>query len=273
MSPMTLRFDEAAARRVETSYLTPDVIEQRRQVVAALSLQPGESVLDIGSGPGLLAVELAAEVGPNGRVHGTDISQSMLALAAARLVPAHAAPLSFHLAGANALPFADASIDVAVSTQVLEYVEDVVAALAEVRRVLRPGGRLLVLDTDWDSIVWHSREEARMQRVLQVWDEHLVDAHLPRTLAATLEHVGFRVEPPWIIPLFNVGYAESTYSAGLIPTVAAFVTGRGGLTADEVRDWAAELLGLGPAYFFSLNRYVFVARKPDVGNSVPGSAP
>ncbi|MDQ3464872.1 MAG: methyltransferase domain-containing protein [Actinomycetota bacterium] len=259
---MTLHFDAAAARRVETSYLTPDVIEQRRQVIAALHLQPGESVLDIGSGPGLLAVDLAVEVGPHGSVAGTDISDSMLALAAARSIPAGAAPLTFQQAGAKALPFPDDSFDVAVSTQVLEYVADIPGALAEMRRVLCPGGRALVLDTDWDSVVWHSSDVSLMQRVLTVWDEHLVDPHLPRTLLGSLKGAGFDVEPPWIIPLFNVGYAEATYSGGLIPTVAAFVTGRGGLTADVVDTWTADLRDLGPAYFFSLNRYVFLARKP-----------
>ncbi|MBA3419594.1 MAG: methyltransferase domain-containing protein [Geodermatophilaceae bacterium] len=257
-----LQFGEASARRVETSYLTPDVVEQRRQVIAALGLQRGESVLDIGSGPGLLAVEMAAAVGSRGRVSGTDISPSMLALAADRSIPADAAPVEFQRAGVDALPFPDDSFDAAVSTQVLEYVEVIPGALTEMHRVLRPGGRALVLDTDWDSIVWHSGDVPRMRRVLAVWDEHLIDPHLPRTLLGSLQRAGFDVERPWIIPLFNVGYAEATYSGGLIPTIAAYVTGRGGLTAEVIEAWAADLRALGPAYFFSLNRYVFLAHKP-----------
>ncbi|MBA2553047.1 MAG: methyltransferase domain-containing protein [Geodermatophilaceae bacterium] len=257
-----LEFDEASARRVETSYLTPNVVDQRRQVIAALDLHPGESVLDIGSGPGLLSVEMAGAVGPAGRVTGTDISQSMLDMAARRTGPAGAAPVTFHRAGVEALPFPDAVFDAAVATQVLEYVGDVAAALREMHRVLRPGGRALVLDTDWDSIVWHCHDVPRMQRVLAAWDEHLVDPHLPRTLVGALEQAGFQVEQPWIIPLLNVGYAEATYSGGLIPTIAAYVTGRGGLTAEDVDAWTAELRDLGSAYFFSLNRYVFLARKP-----------
>ena len=59
----TLQFDEEASRRSEATYLTPDVVEQRRAVRAALALGEGEKVLDIGSGAGLLASEMAAEVG------------------------------------------------------------------------------------------------------------------------------------------------------------------------------------------------------------------
>lgn len=260
---MTLLFDEAAAKRVETSYLTPDVVDQRRQVIAALDLRLGESVLDIGSGPGLLAVEMAVAVGPHGSVAGTDISPSMLNLSAGREIPADCAPVSFHRAGIERLPFPDDSFDVAVSTQVLEYVADIPGALCEIRRVLRPGGRLLVLDTDWDSIVWHSSDDERMRRVLAVWDEHLVDPYLPRTLGTSMELAGFDVDPPWIIPLLNVGYVEATYSGCLLPTVAAFVSGRSGLAAAEVEEWLADLRGLGSQYFFSLNRYVFLATKFD----------
>jgi arsenite methyltransferase len=61
--------------------------------------------------------------------------------------------------------------------------------------VLRPGGRVLVLDTDWDSIVWRSGDDERMERVLAAWEEHLVDPHLPRSLKGSLERAGFEVAP------------------------------------------------------------------------------
>jgi ubiquinone/menaquinone biosynthesis C-methylase UbiE len=96
---------------------------------------------------------MAGEVGTDGRVHGIDPSESMLASARRR-----DAPVEFGTGDALALPFPDEHFDVAVCTQVYEYVEDIAAALVEARRVLRPGGRLLVLDTDWDSIVWHSSD-------------------------------------------------------------------------------------------------------------------
>ena len=251
-------FDAATARRLLKSYLTADVIEQRRAIRAALALQPGERVLDIGSGPGLLAAEMAGEVGPTGAVTGVDPSEDMLAIARAQVTDGET-HLTFVPGGATELPFEDDSFDAATSTQVYEYVADMPAALAEARRVLRPGGRLLVLDTDWDSIVWRSSDDDRMRRVLHAWDEHLADPHLPRRLPGLLRDSGFTLTSAEVVPLLNIGYRDETYSGGLIGFVAAFVPGRHGIDAEEMTAWADDLRSMGEDYFCSLNRYVFVA--------------
>jgi arsenite methyltransferase len=256
-----LEFDADATRRVEAVYLTADVVRQRREVLRLLGVTAGEAVLDMGSGPGLLATDLSRAVGPAGRVCGIDVSESMLTLARGRAVPAGGAPVEYRHGGVTAVPYPDGSFDAVVCTQVLEYVEDVPAALAEAFRVLRPGGRLLVLDTDWDSIVWHSTDPDRMRRILLTWQQHLADPFLPRTLGRHLRRAGFDVEPPRALPLLNAGYETATYSGGLLPIVAGFVTGRDGWTAAEVEGWAAELCALGADYFFSLNRYVFCATR------------
>jgi arsenite methyltransferase len=252
-------FDERTSRHLEAAYMTPDVVEQRRLVIEALALQRGEHVLDIGSGPGFLACEMAAVVGDQGSVHGVDTSESMLSIAAHRERAPGSAPTEFRASDALELPYPDASFDVAVSTQVYEYVEDMPAALAQVRRVLRPGGRLLILDTDWDSVVWRSSDRDRMRRVLAAWDEHLADPHLPARLTGLLADGGFTVTLRSTIPILNAGFDSDTYSAGLIGFVTGFVPGRQGITEDDARAWADDLVGQGSDYFFSINRYVFVA--------------
>jgi hypothetical protein len=118
-----------------------------------------------------------------------------------------------------------------------------------------------VLDTDWDTIAWRSSDADRMRKILAAWDEHLADPYLPRRLTSLLTRTGFTVTQRSAIPLFNAGYDADTFSAGLIGFIAAFVPGRAGVTAADVNAWAEDLTRLGADYFFSLNRYLFLAVK------------
>ena len=132
-----LQFNAETARRIEALYKTPDVVAQRREVLRVLNLNPGERVLDIGSGPGLLAFEMAVAVGTAGRVCGIDGSEDMVSMSRARC--ADQSWVKFETADATRVPFPDGEFDVAVSTQVYEYVGDMTTALSELHRVLRPG--------------------------------------------------------------------------------------------------------------------------------------
>ncbi len=264
-------FDETASRRLLKTYLTPDIVAQRGLVREAVAPRPGERVLDIGSGPGLLAAELAAAVGPEGAVEGVDVSDSMLAIAREQPRGPASAPMRFSAADALSLPFAADSFDAAVCTQVYEYVVDIAAALAEARRVLRPAGRIVILDTDWDSVVWHCTDRELMRKVMTAWDEHLADPYLPRILPRALADAGFGETRTEVIPMFNRGYHTATFSAGLLEMIARFVAGHGGVTEAEADAWARDLRGLGEDYFFSLNRYLFVARGATRAVPRPGS--
>jgi arsenite methyltransferase len=252
-----LQFGEAQSRAVEATYATQDVVRQRRATLAALEPRTGERVMDIGCGPGYLAAEIAQLVGSDGFVQGVDPSPHMLALAARRALP----HMELSEGSALALPAEDGSFDAAVSTQVYEYVEDMPAALAEVHRVLRPGGRLLVLDTDWDSIVWRSSDDSRMERVLRAWEEHLAHPRLPRVLPELLANAGFTLRLTQVVPVLNVGYERDTYSANVLGMIARFVSGRQDVTTEEATAWEDDLRSLGSNYFFSLNRYLFVAER------------
>jgi ubiquinone/menaquinone biosynthesis C-methylase UbiE len=202
---------------------------------------------------------MAPEVGPDGRICGIDISESMLAIARTRADVPGGPGIELELGSANRIPYPAESFDVVVSTQVFEYVDDVAGALNEVRRVLRPAGRVVLLDTDWDSVVWRSSDDDRMARVLTAFEEHLVDPHLPRTMADVLEKCGFTLTHLQVVPMLNAGYDVHSLSVGLIDIIAEFVPGRGGVTEAEAREWADDLRAIGGNYFFSLNRYLFVA--------------
>jgi arsenite methyltransferase len=256
-----LRFDEEATKGLLALYLTPDVIAQRAQFLRALEPQPGERVLDVGAGPGLLAAAIAEATGSSGLVCGIDVSEPLLA--AARRVCVHLSSVEFRHSDATQLPFPDQTFDAAVSVQVLEFVHDVDAALSEIHRVLRPGGRAVIVDTDWDSIVWHSSNHERMSRILAAWEQHAAHTYLPRTLANKLCRTGFRIQSQQVIPLFNASYDENTFSNRIIDLIVPFVAGRNGITRDEAEQWAKDLRETGDQgeYFFSLNRYLFIAQK------------
>ncbi len=257
-----LDYDAEASRRLEAMYLTDDVVAQRKAVIAALGIEPRQHVLDVGSGPGFLLAEMAQAVGPAGAVHGLDISESMVQMARKRCA---AFPfVTVEVGDANDLACGEGAFDLAVSTQVLEYLTDPLGVLRQMYRVLRPGGRIGILATDWASMVWHGTNEALMARVLSAWSEHCADPHLPRTLGPKLSQAGFETTGRSIIPLYNPETHEGTYSGGLIEMIVRFVAGRTALTDGELDAWAAGLRALGDRkeYFFSLNRYLFVARKP-----------
>lgn len=257
-----LNFDAAAAKALEAIYLTPDVVAQRARVIDLLAPTHGEKILDVGAGPGLLALDLARLVGESGQVVGLDLSPAMAAAATERLAGAPQAEVK--IGDAAALSFPDGAFDAAVSTQVYEYVFDMPKALRELRRVLRPGGRVLILDTDWRSLVWHASDPARMDRILACWDGHLADPHLPAKLGPLLRAAGFEVRRTEIVPMFSPRWQPASYAGGMIQSIRSYVRVHGagyGLDAQELEAWWADQDALiaADAFFFSVNRYAFLA--------------
>jgi arsenite methyltransferase len=205
---------------------------------------------------------MAHAVGPTGHVTGLDISEPMLTVARRRCDPVADRTTLVH-GDATALPLPTASFDAAVSTQVLEYVPDVQAALDELYRVVRPGGRVVLLDTDWGSVVWHASNPDRMRTILTAWTQRFADPYLPRILAPRLRATGFEVTGPDVLVIVNTEHDPNTYSMSNAEIMADFARSRG-VPGVLVEAWIADLeqLGRRGEYFFSLNRYLFTARHP-----------
>lgn len=257
-----LVFDADAARRIERMYRIGDAVRRRGIAREALGAGSGERILDVGCGPGFYCAELLEEVGPSGSVTGVDGSQAMLELAARRC--AGHENIGFHEGDAVSLPVEDACFDGALCVQVLEYVADPTAALAEMYRALRPGGRVLVWDIDWTAFSLHSEDPVRMERVLRAWDEHLAHPSLPRTLGPRLRSAGFhdiRMQAHAFAALdFD---PEAYYGAAIVPFIGTFVVGRNGLTEEEAKAWVGEQRELGERgeFYVASTQFCFTAIK------------
>ena len=257
-----------SASLLERTYSTADVVEQRARIRAKVVPRRGEQGLDIGCGPGLLACELARDVGPTGRVIGIDSNPDMVTMSGERARrSALAGRTEFTVGDAVELHFSAQSFDFLTAIQIYEYVADLPRALNDAYRVLRPGGRLIVMDSDWDSCVWQADDADRHARILRAWDAHFVHPHLPALLPRLLDEAGFAFKSLSVVPIVNLHPDDTAYSGSLIDVIARFVSRKSGIAEKTAQAWADDVRGqdLHGRYFFSLSRFLFVAERPMTG--------
>jgi len=259
-APMT--FGAEASQRVDRIYQNPDIVAQRQFTLDHLKLKKGDHVIDIGCGPGLLAMDMAEIVGPTGRVIGVDPSEDMCAIAADRCKDVGS--ITIKDGDANTLPCETSSLDAAIATQVYEFVPEIDAALTEAYRALKPGGQLAIIDTDWDSVVMRTDDRDRMHKVLEGRRDHFVHPDLPGRLPSLLSKAGFDLAYSGGTPIVNTSMAQGTYSAEIIRSSAKQAAKREGLSPEIAEAWLKELEGFEARgeFFFSITRFLFIAQKP-----------
>ena len=257
-----LTFTNEEVQRLEALYTSSDAAERRQFVRDALHLQPGGDVIAVGCGPGFETAGLAEAVGTDGRVHGIDTSEAMLDLADRRCSDL---PQVTHEQGdAVDLPVADARFDAAVCVQVIEYVEEVDAAIAELDRVVRPAGRAAVYATDWDSVVWHSSDRDRMSRVLAAWEDHCAWPHVASRLGNHFRDAGFTVVSVEPFPILNTRLTEDTFGYYLLDLIKEYVADHDEIGPEEAEAWASDLRDIDERSrtFFNQTSYLYRLQAP-----------
>ncbi|NVK13579.1 MAG: methyltransferase domain-containing protein [Rhodobacteraceae bacterium] len=256
-----LQFDEDTTRVLEDGYQGGDITRRRRASFDALAPLPGDRILDLGCGNGLLTLELARAVGPQGHVTGLDASPDMLAAARQRLQGR--ANTTLTESDAATLPFEAESFDKAVSVQVFEYITSRRPVLRAVHRVLQPNGRLVVGDIHFDTFAWHSDNRARMQRFLDIWDNHLADRTVPARLPEELRDSGFEMVSMRPVTICDTDLRPDGLAAVMIRLIRAFAVQTGATDEDDAAAWAQEQeeLAAEGRFFFSLTHFVCTARR------------
>nr|WP_256974234.1 class I SAM-dependent methyltransferase [Rhodococcus sp. NCIMB 12038] len=171
----------------------PGIRRLREWSFAALHVQPGESALDIGSGTGSETRALAAAVTASGRAIGLDPNPGMALLARER-TEEDGSTAQFVIGDAYSLPFPDNRLDVVRSERVFQHLSEPDRAVAEVVRVLRPGGRGVIVDSDWGTAIMHPGDPLVLQKIMDVMLAHTANPHSGRLLPGQLTAAGLVVE-------------------------------------------------------------------------------
>lgn len=178
-----LRFFDAGNKLPSVRALKPIMLDQLR-------LRRGLRVLEVGCGAGDDVRTIARRVGPEGHVLGIDASAPIVA-EATRRSQGRNLPVSFQVGDALALDLPDASIDRCRAERVLMHVEgEPQAVLAEIARVLRPDGRAVVFDFDWDALVIDGAERELTRRIVRSYSDGVRNGWVGRALPRMLRDAG-----------------------------------------------------------------------------------
>lgn len=239
-----------------------DHIKQRSYEL--MQIQPGHRVLDLGCGPGTDTIPLAALVGANGRVIGADYDEAMITEALQRAEQAGVnAWVEHQCVDAMSLPFATDYFDSCRSERLFQHLHHPELALAEMIRVTKPGGWVIVVDTDWGSLSADS-------------DDTDIERRLTRFLAESILHNGYSGRKLYRLfkqqNLADIAFevfpvATPSYALARQGTQAEKIEQEalkaGVITSDELNRWQSglEQADSEGVYFSSVNLMLFVGRK------------
>lgn len=209
----------------------------KREMIAALDLEPGDGALDVGCGTGDDLSSLAAVVGPSGRVVGVDRSGDLVAEARSRT---RGSPgVEVFVGDAQALPFSVDEFSAARVERVLMHVDEPRAVLGELARVTRPGGRVVVTEPDWDTLIVDSDDLGMARRVARAHAERIRHPDIGRRLIRLASQAGLEVTAVTCttIPVRDISVAEAQFQ---LPTAVSDV-------GEDAHRWWQRLVDPSPA--------------------------
>jgi SAM-dependent methyltransferase len=216
----------------------PAVQRLRATATELLSPGAGDRLVDVGCGTGDVVRALAALVGPDGLVIGVDPSEVMLAVARARSA-GRDLPVEFVRGDVGDLELPDSSADGVVCERVLQHVGDAPGAVAELERITRPGGRVVVIDTDWGLHAIHGADPDLTRRVVDAWVDSAADGRVGRRLPSLLADAGLTDRT--VVAETLVSTAPHRPAQPPFTTMATLAERTGALRPGEAATWLGQL--------------------------------
>lgn len=241
----------------------PSIRRLRDWAFAAAQPQPGETVVDVGSGTGTVTMALAQRVGPTGRVVGVEPNARLREVAQTRAAGSGA---DFVDGMAASLPVADASVDLLWCERVLQHVAEPQAAVDEFARVLRPGGRAVVLDSDHATRVTSTLDTEVAAKFSAAFMAQVANPRAAISVPEQALHAGLTVDP-------DVGSSALILSSPVLlnsPFVADNVRQAVelGLVSQDVADESVRALRAAAEAGYAMGAvtvFGFVLRRPVTG--------
>lgn len=238
----------------------PGLQAAKRRMRDALALAPGLTALDVGCGTGDDTREMAERVAPAGHVTGIDSSSFMVEEARSR-VAGTALPLTFAQGDAERLDFADNTFDLCRCERVLQHVADPGQAISEMVRVTKPGGRVVVCDTDWAKVV---ASDPITQALFEFNAHSIRNPKIGRNLGQLFRTCGLREISVWPCSYDTFGAEFTVEYTQMLQPLAAAAQAAGALSEADAAAWPGTIVGDGRdgIAFLCLPCFVAVGTKP-----------
>jgi SAM-dependent methyltransferase len=223
-------------RFLDAANAMPGVVEWKPVLLDALRLGPGMKALDVGCGAGADVFDLAQRVGPTGHVTGVDFSESLIAEAIRRAAGRNL-PVTFEVGDAQSLRFPDDTFDAVRTERMLMHVPDAERALSEMARVLRSGGRVAVLDFDWEGQFCDSPYKETTRKITLSFCDSMRNGWIGRRLPRMLREAGMTdVAVSFRTVLANYDFLQLLLGGHIVRIVSA-----GALSENEADRWWTHL--------------------------------
>ena len=236
---------------------------QRLRAAAAEMLGPrlGDRLLDVGCGTGEVVRALAGLVGPDGIVVGVEPSATMLH-EARRRTRETTVRVEFCSGDISRLHFDDAAFDAVTCERVFQHLDTPDAALAELVRVTRPGGRVVVIDTDWGMHAIHGADPRLTSRVVECWASNAANGWSGRRLPGLFVDAGMRA--PVVVAETVTSTDRRRPTGPPFTTMAATAERTGALSADDAGSWLAQLVEAGARgkFFWAVTMFAVAGGRP-----------